>query len=559
MKKLSLILIVLFLGMYASAQISTKQVPRSFSLKSEIEIPTTTLSSPDVDALMQEDEINARDFFKPQRCAVAVPMFENYFDKAKHISFDEYDLYLLKVVIPYAQAIGFSSDNFYLPKGGELYLYNTDRSKVLGAFTSDNNTEEGVFVTEYVYGEELIIEYYQPKNITDNAKIELSEFVYFYRDVIHFEDLSEETDEYLSETEENAIIKKFRDSGSCNVNVNCSEGSNYQDVKKAVCRIQVRGGYSYYFCTGTLINNTSNDKTPYVIAAGHCVSYSSTSDYNSFIFYFNYEASGCSTPNTEPGYTSLTGCTRLAYDNTYGDNGTDHLLVRLKSSIPSSLNPYFAGWSRSTTAPNKGVCIHHPSGDIKKISTFTQKPTAAEGYTTTHWRVYWAQTTNGFGIVEGGSSGSGLFNTSGLLVGTLTGGYSDCSNSSASDQRDWYGQFNKQFQYLSQWLDPSNTGVTTLNGIYYNQQASLDKVETNPLTFSVYPSPAKDNITISIDKPEEDCVVSVLDNIGRSLISTKMSKSEKQTTLNVSSLTSGVYFIRLYSNKNSYVQKFVKE
>lgn len=152
-----------------------------------------------------------------------------------------------------------------------------------------------------------------------------------------------------------------------------------------------------------------------------------------------------------------------------------------------------------------------------------------------------------------------MFNTSGLLVGTLTGGYSDCSNSSASDQRDWYGQFNKQFQYLSQWLDPSNTGVTTLNGIYYNQQASLDKVEANPLTFSVYPSPAKDKITISIDVPEENCVVSVLDNMGRSLISTKISKSEKQTTLNVSSLTSGVYFIRLYSNKNSYVQKFVKE
>lgn len=555
MKKLSLILTVLFLGMYASAQISTKQVPRSFSLKNEIEIPTTTLSSPDVDALIEEDELNAN-FFKPQRCAVAVPMFENYFDKAKHLSFNDYDLYLLKVTIPYAQAIGFSSNDFYLPKGGELYLYNTDRSKVLGAFTSDNNTEEGVFVTEYVYGEELIIEYYQPKNVTDKAKIELSEFVYFYRDVIHFEDLSEDSD---LDSENDAIIKKFKDSGSCNVNVNCSEGSNYQDVKKAVCRIQIKGGYSYFWCTGTLINNTSNDKTPYIISAAHCISYSSTSDFNSFVFYFNYEASGCTTPYTEPGYTSLTGCTRLTYDNSYGDNGTDHLLLKLKSSIPSSLNPYFVGWSRKASAPSKGVGIHHPSGDIKKISTFTQKPTAAEINTSTHWRVFWAQTTNGFGIVEGGSSGSGLFGTDGLLVGTLTGGYSDCSNSSDSDQRDWYGQFNKQFQYFSQWLDPNNTGTTNMTGIYYNQSAGFENIDNNSLSFNVYPSPAKDYITINIDRPEENCVVSVLDNMGRSLISTKIGKSEKQTTLNVSSLTSGVYFIRLYSNKNSYVQKFVKE
>ena len=98
-----------------------------------------------------------------------------------------------------------------------------------------------------------------------------------------------------------------------------------------------------------------------------------------------------------------------------------------------------------------------------------------------------------------------------------------------------------------------------MTGIYYNQSAGFDNIDNNSLSFNVYPSPAKDYITINIDRPEENCVVSVLDNMGRSLISTKIGKSERQTTLNVSSLISGVYFIRLYSNKNSYVQKFVKE
>ncbi len=557
MKKITLIFSVLLFSMSMYAQISTKQLPRSFSLKNDISVPTKTLASPDVDALLEEDDLNAN-FFKAQRCAVAVPLFESFFDNAKHISFDDYDLYVLKIDIPYAYAIGFSSDNFYLPKGAEFYLYNSDHSKILGAYTSDNNSDNGIFATEYVYGEDMIIEYYQPKGIAEKAQIELSEFVYFYRPVIHFE---EQNELFVEDNEESTdgITRKFRDSGSCNVNINCSEGNNYQDVKKAVVRIQVRGGYSYYACTGTLVNTTNNSKEPYILSAGHCITYSSTSDFNYFVFYFNYEASGCSTPNSEPTYTSYTGCTRLAYDNTYGDNGSDYLLMKLKTSITSSLNPYFAGWSRSTTAPSNGVCIHHPSGDIKKISTFTQKPTAEETYTSTHWRVYWAQTTNGFGIVEGGSSGSGLFNPSGFLVGTLTGGYSDCGNSSASDQRDWYGQFNKQFQYLSQWLDPNNTGVTTMNGIYYNQTSGLEEVENNPLSFSVYPSPAKDYIRINIDNPQENTVIAVLDNMGRTMLSDKLSKAEGKSTIDISSLPTGVYFVRLYSNKNAYVQKFIKE
>ena len=85
------------------------------------------------------------------------------------------------------------------------------------------------------------------------------------------------------------------------------------------------------------------------------------------------------------------------------------LLVELNND--PDFNPYFAGWNRSNIPATSGVSIHHPSGDIKKISTFTQSLTSAGGLgfgndNTTHWRVYWSNTVNGHGVTEGGSSGS---------------------------------------------------------------------------------------------------------------------------------------------------------
>ena len=92
---------------------------------------------------------------------------------------------------------------------------------------------------------------------------------------------------------------EYRSSGSCNVNVNCSEGDDFRKQQRAVARILVKmDAYTMGWCTGTLINNTNYDRTPYLLTAAHCIeSVSSSSYYSQFVFYFNYETSGCSTPS----------------------------------------------------------------------------------------------------------------------------------------------------------------------------------------------------------------------------------------------------------------------
>ena len=73
-----------------------------------------------------------------------------------------------------------------------------------------------------------------------------------------------------------------------------SRGDDWQDEKKSACRISIKAGNSYGWCSGALINNTANDCTPYVLTADHCAygqnSYASAADHNQWVFYFNFEA-----------------------------------------------------------------------------------------------------------------------------------------------------------------------------------------------------------------------------------------------------------------------------
>ena len=140
--------------------------------------------------------------------------------------------------------------------------------------------------------------------------------------------------------------------------------------------------------------------------------------------------------------------------------------------------PYYLGWDRSGLSGEAGVCIHHPQGDLKKISTVAEQPISADylGYTensnANHWKVTWKRTTNGHGITESGSSGSPLLTSEHKVIGQLHGGYASCGN--GINEPDWYGKFdvswtgnnnNSSYRMLSCWLDSLNIDVQTMEGL----------------------------------------------------------------------------------------------
>jgi PKD repeat protein len=359
-----------------------------------------------------------------------------------------------------ANALNLYFKDFYLNSGDRLYLYNAEGSKILGAFSRLNNGP--FFATGYLKGDKIILELDSPiKYGTLPFKLELLGNI---------------------KSTKNLQTNGFGGAGSCEVPVNCPEGAKYQKQKRGVARILLLSQGTLYWCTGSLINDTKNDAKPYFLTANHCGDGASSSDYDQWLFYFNFESPDCSRPTTEPAHQSLTGAqllasasgiyTGVAHDATVG---SDFKLLLLKDSVPLSYKPYFNGWDASGAISNSGVDIHHPEGDIKMISTYTQ-PIVSVNYSSTttnpnglYWKVTWAATTDGHGVTEGGSSGSPLFNSQGLIIGALTGGSSECAT---PNDPDYFGRFSKSWDangsdstvQLKYWLDKSGTDVLDIPG-----------------------------------------------------------------------------------------------
>ncbi len=466
MKKFLLpcVIVMFLLSVRLVAQPSSGGSPSSFTMKGiPTEYQSVVLTKPNLDAVIAEDLLRDKNgmFY---RCGVSVPTNLNLENSGSWFELPNGDrIWRLKITIPDAKALGIYYDHFWLPPGGRLFLYDEAHKQVLGAYTEQNNGDNGVFVTELTYGESVTLEYYEPSRTKGRALINVNEVAYVYRGVKNH----------------NGNLKDFGDSESCEVNINCPEGANWQDEKKGVARIFVKSSAGYGWCSGSLVNNVNQDCTPYFLTADHCGNESSASDLTQWVFYFNYEAPSCTNPSTAPTANTITGCTLKASGGSGGDTGSDFFLVLFSSS--PTFNPYFNGWDRSTTASTSGVSIHHPAGDIQKISTYTSALVSDSWGGTvlnTHWRVVWASTASGNGVTEGGSSGSPIFNSAGLIIGDLTGGGSLCTSLTSPDM---YGKFLYSWDQngttaatrLKDWLDPGNTGAMSLNGYYCGSAPTL--------------------------------------------------------------------------------------
>ena len=87
----------------------------------------------------------------------------------------------LKIKSQDAQALALSFNAFWIPSNGELFIYNSDKSKILGAYTSRNNHSSGVFAHELIEGDELILEYV--KKGKTNPILHIDQLMYAYRSI----------------------------------------------------------------------------------------------------------------------------------------------------------------------------------------------------------------------------------------------------------------------------------------------------------------------------------------------------------------------------------------
>ncbi|MEY3086810.1 MAG: hypothetical protein RLZ93_732 [Bacteroidota bacterium] len=350
-------------------------------------------------------------------------------------------LWLLRVKCEQALTVNLTFENTNIPEGNQLFVYNPSKDFILGAFTQEH-IYDGQLGTELIPGQEAVVEYYvAPQNMAGH--IQVGTVTHGYRTANEF------------------IQKAFGSSGSCNMNANCPDGLPWtQQRNSAVMLVSGSSG----FCSGALINNTQNDGKPYVLTANHCYSNPAT-----WVFRFNWQATDCANPATSPTFQSLSGAVLRARRTP-----SDFCLVEItgglvNGTVPLDYNPYFSGWDNSGTIPTTTVCIHHPSGDIKKISFDDAAPSISQAMGSSEanstWTVEWDRNTT----TEGGSSGSPLFDQNHRIIGQLWGGGASCQNLSAPDYygrvaNSWMPAGSNSTNQLKYWLDPTNSGASFIDG-----------------------------------------------------------------------------------------------
>ena len=445
MKKRLLTVAFLSVMLFGNAQVQNLGTPLSW--KDKVGIPKTAIEMVAVDNGVENANETAR------RAATLQKDFR--FGKELEVSIDVMNeaqitnlpngkvLRQLKIKSSGALSINLIFDQFRLSKNAILYITDANQSEFIGAHTSLNNNVSNVLGTDIIHSDVVIIELLEPQEEAGTSVLHIGTVVHGYLDL---------------ESE----IKALGTSGDCEFDVNCPIGTGWENQRNAVAMMMNGGG----FCTGSLINNTSGTIIPYFLSANHC-----GTNPGSWVFRFRWERTTanaiCEANNngSNNGPTNMNvngGVLRANYAP------SDFTLTELNSTPSAAWGVYYNGFNATDIPATMGCGIHHPDGDIKKIS-FDNTALISTSFTGTPANSHWGVTSWDDGVTEGGSSGSPLFDQNHRTVGQLHGGSSVCGGSNLSDEygklyTSWLGGGTNSTQ-LKHWLDPSNTGATVIDGV----------------------------------------------------------------------------------------------
>lgn len=341
-----------------------------------------------------------------------------------------------------AYSLNLAFQDFVLPSSAAMFLYDRAKTYIIGPITQEDNEVHQEWWSPIMPFEEVVVEIQVSPKEVDLIKTTITSVQHDFQGF-------------------GALL-----SGSCNVDVVCGSEDGlgiidqYRDnIINSVGMYSINGRE---LCSGSLINNTRNDCTPYFLTAKHCDI--SSNNAASVVVYWNYQQTACRPPGSAasggvgngPRTEFNSGASLLAeFDR------SDFALILLDDPVGAAANAYFAGWDRRTTPIDSSVSVHHPDATEKRISFDFDPPIFFVE------NVFVQIEDWDIGTTEEGSSGAPLFTTDGLIIGQLNGGNAACGN----DEFDDYGMIAVSWDgggtpetSLRSWLDPDNSDVMTMQG-----------------------------------------------------------------------------------------------
>lgn len=549
MKKITIFFILCFTFFIAFSQGNGEPMPVSWGLNMEATPDIVQLSGLDFENIINQDNLNDQDKSMPWRYGIEIPLRLNIQNDGLWTVLPNGGK-IWQATIQSTDAVNMSVnfDKFFLPNGSRLQLFNNEHTDITSTFTSSQNRDDGQIGTWFVEGDIIWIEYYQPPRTQGVPNLQIKSVVHGYR--------------------MNAVTtmvngsRGVNDSGDCNYDVNCSIGNDFDQkkdlLKKAVALLNLGNGY---LCSSTLINNTRNDKTPFLLTANHCLENSNPAFWS---LRFNWVSPNPVCGTGDDSGDVQTNFTTSGAELKANNSLSDFALVQLYDPIPSSWDVAFAGWDNSDTDPLFEVGIHHPEGDVMKICRDDSGAQKIDANGTKVWLIGGGSHGTGdgweIGTTETGSSGSPLFNENGKIIGQLYAGEAACFGLESNYSYDVYGRFGVSWNMgatpetrLMEWLDPIGTGQTSMETL----QNNLNTPDFENLgKLAIYPNPANTSITV-MNNLYPRLTYQFVNVMGQSIHSGSLSNT--MNTILVDNISEGIYFLHLVDedSKDSITKKII--
>lgn len=493
------------------------------------------LSPLDIEGIAIQDSINDLDKTLPWRYGIERSIILDFENTGTWTELSNGDkIWQIAIQSPEALNISVNFDEFHLPVGTTLHLFNEDHTDISKTYTKIHNRPNDQLASWFVEGNTITVEYYQPFYVTNSPKIVIGSIIHGYR-----------------VGAVNRLIKNSRglnDSGDCNYDVNCSIGDDFDNkkdvLKKAVALLNLGNGY---LCSASLVNNTNLDKTPYLLTANHCLEYS---DPSFWVVRFNWVSPNPVCAELVESQDINTNFTMSGAVLRANNELSDFALVEMANSIPNSWDVTFSGWDNTETAPEFEIGIHHPNGDVMKICRDDSGAIQDNANGTEVWLIKGVSVGSGdgweIGTTESGSSGSPLFNQDGSIIGQLYAGQSTCNGTENNNDYDIYGRFgvswdagNTPETRLKDWLDPSNSGQGIIESL--QNALGINEVEAEG-QLEIYPNPTHTTLTI-MNGRYPNLIYNFYNVMGQKVMHGNVFSTINE--LDVSALKKGIYFLHL--------------